>query len=123
MKSKASLQTWCVVRSPTEGSATVEVAIVLPAVLAVVGIVLSVLAALGSQLSLNSLAAQAVRDLSRGANQQGVVGAIYESEPDTQTAIRNNEHTVCVELKRATSWPLSLFVDKVSAYECALNNN
>lgn len=108
--------------SPTEGSATAEVAIVLPGVLAIVGIVLAVLVALGNQMTLNSLANQAVRDLARGAGQQGVLGAINQAEPQAHSAISHNGNTVCLELRRQTAWPLSMFVEKVSAYECALSN-
>ena len=82
------------------GSVTAEFAIVLPAVLLVLGVALSVLAIQTSRIGLVGLAAESARALARGESealvQQLLQGASLGGEVNSKTSF--SDLSVCVEL-------------------------
>lgn len=104
--------------SPSEGSVTVEVALVLPAVLAIVGIILQTLLSMSTMLTLTSLAQQAAGDLNRNIPLDHVRTAVSEVDPAIFTTVRTSSTQICVELSKNTPWPLSVLHSSVSVREC-----
>lgn len=105
-------------RSPSEGSVSVEVALVLPAVLAIVGLILQTLLSISTTLTLTSLAQQAAGDLNRSVPVANVRAALGDIDPEIISNISSSTTQVCVGLSKKTPWPLSLLHSTVSVREC-----
>jgi hypothetical protein len=106
------------VRSPSEGSVSVEVALVLPAVLGIVGLILQTLLSISTMLTLTSLAQQAASDLNRSVPVTQVRASLGEVDPEIILNMSSGTTQVCVGLSKKTPWPLSLVHSTVSVREC-----
>lgn len=104
--------------SPSEGSVSVEVALVLPAVLAIVGIIVQTLLSISTMLTLTSVAQQAAGDLNRSVPVSQVKAAVGDVDPKIITSVSTSSSQVCVGLSKNTPWPLSLVHRSVSVREC-----
>lgn len=104
--------------SPSEGSVSVEVALVLPAVLAIVGIILQTLVSISTMLTLTTLAQQAAGDLNRSVPIAQVQAAVSDVDPAILTSVSTSSTQVCVGLSKNTPWPLSLLHSSVTVREC-----
>lgn len=104
----------------SEGSVTAELAMVLPAILVVLSILLQALVAAGLHLTNASLARQAVRDLSRGTDFSVVENFLAQANSSARASQQRQGDFVCVRLIQDLGpGPLALVMPEVSVRECA----
>ena len=108
--------------SRSEGSVTAELAMVLPAIILVLGICLQAVGALGIQLSNAALARQAARELSRGVDISLVGASMAQANPRARLSHTLEGELICVSLTQSTgAGPLSWVLSEVRVRECVLN--
>ena len=108
--------------SRSEGSVTAELAMVLPAIIVVLGICLQAVGALGIQLSNAALARQAARELSRGVDITLVSSSLAQANPSARLRHSREGELVCVSLTQSTgAGPLSWVLAEVRVQECVIN--
>ena len=108
--------------SRSEGSVTAELAMVLPAIVLVLGVCLQAVGALGIQLTNAALARQAARELSRGVDISVVSASMAHANPQATLSESAEGELVCVSLTQSTgSGPLSWILSEVSVRECVIN--
>ncbi|MEY2699133.1 MAG: hypothetical protein RL720_1089 [Actinomycetota bacterium] len=108
--------------SRSEGSVTAELAMVLPAIVLVLGVCLQAVGALGIQLTNAALARQAARELARGVDISLVGSSLAQANPQAELQHSIDEELVCVSLTQSTGvGPLSWLLSEVHVQECVLN--
>jgi len=110
------------VLSRSEGSVTAELAMVLPAIILVLGVCLQAVGALGIHLTNSSLARQAARELARGVDISLVSASVASANPAAVLVHSTEPELICVTLTQSTGvGPLSWLVSEVRVRECVLN--
>ena len=108
--------------SRSEGSVTAELAMVLPAIILVLGVCLQAVGALGIQLTNSALARQAARELSRGVDISVVTRSMSQANPQATLRRSIASDLVCVSLTQSTGvGPLSWLLSEVHVRECVIN--
>lgn len=108
--------------SRSEGSVTAELAMVLPAIVLVLGVCLQAVGALGIQLTNSSLARQAARELSKGVDITLVNTSMAKANPRATLRHSREGKLVCVSLAQSTGvGPLSWVLSEVQVRECVIN--
>ena len=108
--------------SRSEGSVTAELAMVLPAIILVLGVCLQAVGALGIQLTNAALARQAARELSRGVDISLVSSSMAQANPHADLHHFLQGEMVCVSLTQSTGvGPLSWLLSEVHVRECVIN--
>lgn len=108
--------------SRSEGSVTAELAMVLPAIVLVLGVCLQAVGALGIQLTNASLARQAARELSRGVDISLVSVSLAQANPNAILHKTLEGELVCVSLTQSTgAGPLSWLLSEVRVRECVID--
>jgi hypothetical protein len=87
---------------------TVETAVAIPLLLAIVGVALWGLAAGAAAIEVNDVGRTAARDLARGVSEVQVVEQINSSIPESRTEIRATSSEVTVTVNRRFDIPLPL---------------
>jgi hypothetical protein len=110
------------VLSRSEGSVTAELAMVLPAIILVLGVCLQAVGALGIQLTNAALARQAARELSRGVDISLVSSSMAQANPRAVLQHFLQGELVCVSLTQSTGvGPLAWLLSEVHVRECVIN--
>ena len=108
--------------SRSEGSVTAELAMVLPAIILVLGVCLHSIGALGIHLTNSALARQAARELSRGVNVSVVASALAQANPRATLHTSTQQEWVCASLTQSLGvGPLTWVVPEVHVRECVIN--
>lgn len=108
--------------SRSEGSVTAELAMVLPAIILVLGVCLQAVGALGIQLTNSALARQAARELSRGVDVSVVTTSLAQANSHASLRHSTEGDLVCVSLSQSTGvGPLSWLLAEVQVRECVIN--
>jgi len=110
------------VLSRSEGSVTAELAMVLPAIILMLGVCLQAVGALGIQLTNSALARQAARELSRGVEVSVVASSLSQANSHASLRHSTEGDLVCVSLSQSTGvGPLSWLLAEVQVRECVIN--
>ncbi len=108
--------------SRSEGSVTAELAIVLPAIILVLGVCLQAVGALGIHLTNAALARQAARELSRGVDSSDVIETMATANPSALLQHSPEGELICVSLTQSVGvGPLALLISEVTVRECVIN--
>lgn len=108
--------------SRSEGSVTAELAMVLPAIILMLGVCLQAVGALGIQLTNSALARQAARELSRGVEVSMVATSLSQANSHASLRHSTEGDLVCVSLSQSTGvGPLSWLLAEVQVRECVIN--
>ena len=108
--------------SRSEGSVTAELAMVLPAIILILGVCLQAVGSLGIHLTNAALARQAARELSRGVDISVVSESMARANPQAQLHDSAEGDLICVSLIQSTGvGPLSLLISEVTVRECVIN--
>mgnify|MGYP001583552865 FL=1 len=108
--------------SRSEGSVTAELAMVLPAIILVLGVCLQAVGALGIQLTNSALTRQAARELSRGVDVSVVANSLSQANSHASLRHSTEGDLVCVSLSQSTGvGPLSWLLAEVQVRECVIN--
>jgi hypothetical protein len=102
------------------GAAAAELAVVLPAVVLVLGLCLGAVQTVGQQVMLTSAAAEAVRSLGRGEDASTAVTRIQGAAGSASMAVDHPGHAVCVRLTEPSGFgPAGAVGLRVSGRGCA----
>ncbi|WP_244961777.1 TadE family type IV pilus minor pilin [Clavibacter zhangzhiyongii] len=102
------------------GAAAAELAVVLPAVVLVLGFCLGAVQTVGQQVMLTSAAEEAARSLGRGEDAGTASGRIAGAAGDATMAVDRSGHAVCVRLTAPSRFgPAGAAGITVSARGCA----
>jgi Flp pilus assembly protein TadG len=102
------------------GAAAAELAVVLPAVVLVLGLCLGAVQTVGQQVMLTSAAEEAARSLGRGEDAGTASGRIAGAAGDAAMAVDRSGHAVCVRLTAPSRFgPAGAAGITVSARGCA----
>ncbi|MHC2186399.1 hypothetical protein ACVLV4_002057 [Rathayibacter agropyri] len=101
-----------------EGSATAELALVLPAVVAVLALCLGSVASAAQYVRLIDAAADGARSAARGDDPRAPVA---RAQPQASVSTEERDGLVCVDV-RATLQPIPALVLPVSLRSCALGS-
>lgn len=102
------------------GAAAAELAVVLPAVVLVLGLCLGAVQTVGQQVMLTSAAAEAARSLGRGEDASTAAARIEGAAEGASLAVDRSGHAVCVRLSEPSRFgPAGAAGLRVSARGCA----
>ncbi len=108
--------------SRSEGSVTAELAMVLPLIILMVGVVLQVVAAAGIQLGNASMARQAAQHLSQGVTWERVSAQLRRVNSEVHGEYFTEGDLICVQIEQnIPAGPLAVLVPTVSVKECVLD--
>lgn len=97
------------------GSVTAEFAVVVPAVLVLVGLVLGVVATHRNDVLQGTLASQAARALARGESEDSVIAEIRRTLPGATAEVTHpDDSRVCVRISFASAGAMMGTVDSVN---------
>ncbi|MDQ0743873.1 Flp pilus assembly protein TadG [Clavibacter sp. B3I6] len=106
--------------SADRGASAAELAVVLPAVVLVLGLCLGAVQTVGQQVMLTSAAAEAARSLGRGEDAATATARIAGAAGGAAMAVDRSGRTVCVELSAPSSFrPAGAVGLRVAARGCA----
>jgi Flp pilus assembly protein TadG len=102
------------------GASAAELAVVLPAVVLVLGLCLGAVQTVGQQVMLTSAAAEAARTLGRGEDAATATARIAGAAGGAAMSVDRSDRTVCVELSAPSGFrPAGAVGLRVTARGCA----
>jgi Flp pilus assembly protein TadG len=106
--------------SADRGASAAELAVVLPAVVLVLGLCLGAVQTVGQQVMLTSAAAEAARSLGRGEDAATATARIAGAAGGAAMSVDRSDRTVCVELSAPSGFrPAGAVGLRVTARGCA----
>ena len=101
------------------GSVSAEFAVTLPAVLGILGLVLSALSLAGDQAWLTSASSWAAREVAMGGDERDVVSSVVVGHPGIESDVSLIDDQICVTLSRKPTGPLALLGISAVGRACA----
>ncbi len=102
------------------GSVTAEFAVLVPALLLVLGLCLGAVQLVGQQLRLTDAAADAARSAARGDDPARVAALVAHTAPAAGLSLSVQGDFVCAELSSQAGVALGFFGVQIAASSCAL---